>query len=325
MIPRGCAGQRLPGAIDSAPTARAAAFGRESIRANAREIPAAGGDGGATFDRPKVAKSRRGNPTCPGPSTASLWGGGTVRGSSPRRRGSPPTSGTRDGGRVHSRPNPARRTPGHSPLSPSCGGALERGTRPPPHPLAAYPKWVARCLTGPKSLVQKEGVYGGTWFPRQIARRPAMRCRTAFPQKCRDGGPGGASSLPVGHSSSIPLALFSWTARRPVLFSRGKREWGAESASPWGRKKRGLWPHRKVRAALRRKERGGEAAPFFWVQHILAPAGILSSSMTRWSFSSPFSVWTAEMSIPQLSWPIIFRGGRLTMASRVLPTSSSGS
>ena len=216
MIPRGCAGQRLPGAIDFAPTARAAAFGRESIRANAREIPAAGGDGGATFDRPKVAKSRRGNPTCPGPSTASLWGGGTVRGSSPRRRGSPPTSGTRDGGRVHSRPNPARRTPGHSPLSPSCGGALERGTRPPPHPLAAYPKWVAGWLTGLAGIAL-----------------------TGL-----SGGPGGASSLPVGHSSSIPLALFSWTARRPVLFSRGKREWGAESASPWGRKRCGLWPHR---------------------------------------------------------------------------------
>ena len=52
--------------------------------------------------------------------------------------------------------------------------------------------------------------------------RPAVRCRTAFPQKCRDGGPGGASSLPVGHSSSIPLALFSWTARRPILFSAAK-------------------------------------------------------------------------------------------------------
>ena len=49
-----------------------------------------------------------------------------------------------------------------------------------------------------------------------------------------------------------------------------------------------------------------------------------SSTMRRWSFSSPFSLWTAEISMPQLSWPIIFRGGRLTMATRVLPTSSSG-
>ena len=60
-------------------------------------------------------------------------------------------------------------------------------------------------------------------------------------------------------------------------------------------------------------------------QHILAPAGILSSNMTRFSFSSPFSLWTAEISIPQLSRPIILRGGRLMIASSVLPTSCSGS
>ena len=36
------------------------------------------------------------------------------------------------------------------------------------------------------------------------------------------GGPGGVFHLPVGHSSSRPLALFSWTARRPVLFSAAK-------------------------------------------------------------------------------------------------------
>ena len=59
-------------------------------------------------------------------------------------------------------------------------------------------------------------------------------------------------------------------------------------------------------------------------QHSLAPAGIASSTITRWSFSSPCSVWTAESSMPQLSCPIILRGGRLIMATRVLPTSSSG-
>ena len=59
-------------------------------------------------------------------------------------------------------------------------------------------------------------------------------------------------------------------------------------------------------------------------QHIFAPAGILSSIISRFRRSSPFSVWTAEMSMPLDSSPIIFRGGRLTMATRVLPTSSSG-
>ena len=36
-------------------------------------------------------------------------------------------------------------------------------------------------------------------------------------------------------------------------------------------------------------------------QHSLAPAGMLSSTMMRCSFSSPFSLWTALISMPQLS------------------------
>ena len=63
----------------------------------------------------------------------------------------------------------------------------------------------------------------------------------------------------------------------------------------------------------------------FFSQQSLAPAGMASSTMMRWSFSSPFSVWTAESSMPRLSWPIILRGGRLTMATKVLPMSCSGS
>ncbi len=62
----------------------------------------------------------------------------------------------------------------------------------------------------------------------------------------------------------------------------------------------------------------------FTYQHSLAPAGMASLIWIRFSFSSPFSVWTALSSMPQDSRPIIFRGGRLVMASRVLPTSSSG-
>ena len=61
------------------------------------------------------------------------------------------------------------------------------------------------------------------------------------------------------------------------------------------------------------------------IQQSLAPAGMASSSMTRWSFSSPFSLCTAESSMPHDSWPIIFLGGRLTMAASVLPTRASGS
>ena len=37
---------------------------------------------------------------------------------------------------------------------------------------------------------------------------------------------------------------------------------------------------------------------FRYIQQSFAPAGILSSTISRLSFSSPFSVWTAEISMP---------------------------
>ena len=88
-----------------------------------------------------------------------------------------------------------------------------------------------------------------------------------------------------------------------------------------------------LRVAPVRLRRAGSAAnpsqksacTFLKRQHIFAPAGMASSSIMRFSFSAPFSLWTAEISMPQLSRPIIFRGGRLMIASSVLPTSCSGS
>ena len=65
-------------------------------------------------------------------------------------------------------------------------------------------------------------------------------------------------------------------------------------------------------------------AVYLIYQQSFAPAGMASSTMSRFSFSSPFTLWTAEISIPQDSRPIIFRGGRFVMATRVLPISSSG-
>ena len=67
------------------------------------------------------------------------------------------------------------------------------------------------------------------------------------------GGPGGRPLLPVGHSSSIPPGAFLLDRQAARSLFPRKREWGAESASPWGRKKCGLWPQGKVRAALRQK------------------------------------------------------------------------
>ena len=63
-----------------------------------------------------------------------------------------------------------------------------------------------------------------------------------------------------------------------------------------------------------------------WVsQYIFAPAGMWGSSMRRWSFSTPSSWWTALISMPQESMPIMGLGGRFTMATHVFPTNSSGS
>ena len=60
-------------------------------------------------------------------------------------------------------------------------------------------------------------------------------------------------------------------------------------------------------------------------QYSFAPAGIRSSTISRFRPSLPSSSCTAEISIPQESIPIIARGGRFTMAIAVLPIRSSGS
>ena len=104
--------------------------------------------------------------------------------------------------------------------------------------------------------------------------------------------------------------------------------------------RRGRCPHRPAWGPVRRnalstlddrckkRERRGRSLfslLFSPGQQSLAPAGMESSSSSRCSFSSPFSLCTAEMSMPQEGMPIIFRGGRFKMATAVLPTSSSGS
>ena len=74
----------------------------------------------------------------------------------------------------------------------------------------------------------------GNMVPPSNRARPAMRCRTAFPQKCRDCPPGVFSLGPL---------------QRPVLFLRQKENGGLGSTPLGGGKKRGLWPQKKVRPA----------------------------------------------------------------------------
>ena len=129
------------------------------------------------------------------------------------------------------------------------------------------------AFTQPKSPVQKEGVYGGTWFPRQIARGP--RCGAAlhfrrnaaivplarslldrssgpfsFVPHCaqRSGGP--FNLIGSGRPTQGLPASNAALAARPrwaVAASPRKREWGAGSTPLGGDKVCGLWPHRKVR------------------------------------------------------------------------------
>ena len=58
------------------------------------------------------------------------------------------------------------------------------------------------AFTQPKSPVQKEGVYGGTWFPRQIARGP--RCGAALHFRRNAAIVGGCEALPLGEETSAP-------------------------------------------------------------------------------------------------------------------------
>ena len=60
-------------------------------------------------------------------------------------------------------------------------------------------------------------------------------------------------------------------------------------------------------------------------QYNFEPAGMWSSTINKWRSSLPSFWLTALMTMPQESMPIIFFGGRLVMAMRVLPMSSSGS
>ena len=100
----------------------------------------------------------------------------------------------------------------------------------------------------------------------------------------------------------------------------------------FSRKREKIWPAERRHGAFEKQQRlhfGYKKPPLRAAFHLpsqqsFAPAGMASSTISRCSFSSPFSLWTAEISIPQDWRPIILRGGRLIIATSVLPTSSSG-
>ena len=78
--------------------------------------------------------------------------------------------------------------------------------------------WLRTHGDHPSTLIQKKGFTGKHGFPVK-SRRPAVRCRTAFPQKCRDLGSPQNQRFCGLHSSPRPF----WAAprvRRPTEEAR---------------------------------------------------------------------------------------------------------
>ena len=109
------------------------------------------------------------------------------------------------------------------------------------------------ALTQPKFPVQKEGAYGGTWFPRQIARGPRCGAALRFRRSAAIVGVQGAIQTSSVALILSPAGAFSLgPLQRPILFSREKRL-GVGSTSPWEGKRCGLWPQNGVRPRLWRE------------------------------------------------------------------------
>ena len=213
-------------------------------------VPAAGGDGGATFDRPKVAKSHRGNTpqnipfcggpkdltpsvaphrgipagcaalaalACPGPSTASLRGRDRARSLPPPKRRPPPSFG-RGTGILAAEPGLV--SAHFLAILPQLRGSFGTGDAASPAPPGSVPKVGSLVVDRAKiPRPRRRGLRGNMVpFPAALCAagtpmgwtlvapflelppscaalaalanraRPAVRCRTALPQKRRDFG-----------------------------------------------------------------------------------------------------------------------------------------
>ena len=191
-------------------------------------------------------------------------------------------------------------------------------------------------------------------IPCGAAGWPLCRCRGHLRRLSGVGAPGSCRIFVFQAKYSTvrtPLQAFSskiaeipprscpWSGRQgegtlPCAFARSAGERADVGIDPYGcfASEAGRAVRRNALSTLddrcKKRERRGRSLfslLFSPGQQSLAPAGMESSSSSRCSFSSPFSLCTAEMSMPQEGMPIIFRVGRFKMATAVLPTSSSGS
>ena len=95
------------------------------------------------------------------------------------------------------------------------------------------PSLLGCALTQPKSPVQKEGAYGGTWFPRQITRGPRCGAALRFRRSAAIGGPGGHFIFRRSTHPQFPPGAFLLDRSSGPFSFRAKREWGAGEHPPW--------------------------------------------------------------------------------------------
>ena len=213
MIPRGCAGQRLPGAIDSAPTARAAAFGRESIRATRGKYPPRAGTGARLLTGQKSPKAAGAIRRAPDPPRLHFGGRNRARFLPPPKGQSPHL---RDEGRGAGTLAAEPRTENARSLAalPKLRGSFGTGDAASPAPPGSVPKvgcWVVdrsrgdrphRAIRGSRGRIQPSGGAlilhppGAFLLDRQAAR-------SLFPGEKRMGG---RKRFPLGKKEARPLA-----------------------------------------------------------------------------------------------------------------------
>ena len=125
-----------------------------------------------------------------------------------------------------------------SPGPGSSFACLKLKCAPAPHKVCGMRRHPAQI-----SLLGRRGLRGNM-VPTSNRARPAVRCRTAFPQKCRDCG--GLGSTPLGEEKTRPLgaekSLGRFAAKQRVALPRWNRALraGVGSSLPAGITKRAL-------------------------------------------------------------------------------------
>ncbi len=181
------------------------------------------------------------------------------------------------------------------------------------------------CAAGdvPQNVIRRDD----GWRVCRMSRRGSSCSRSAPSLRCCTSS--SRSRQPVSlccsaNSESIknlrPLVCDPRTEIFDAPTRRAVGQWPAEGLPEYKERAINIATRLAGLKTPRRPARGSTSYQQSWL-----PAGTESSSITRCSSSLPSTSRTAESSMPLDICPIILRGGRLRMATTVLPTSVSGS